>query len=300
MKQSPLSFVSRLTGSLTFLALLGISLSSCSRSGSADIDPNPTTGIRNVNLYLSDAPADFQNVFVDIQKIEVKVDLDRTHEFDDSYGDTDEDYDDTETADDYGRWVSLNFTPQTMDVLALRNGLERLLGNATVPTRIRKVRFTLGQESYLIDGESQHFRMTLVNELENLVYLRVKSSDIDNSLPGNVDLRADFDLARSVEKVGDEYIIRPRMRLFNLQTTGNVIGNIAPTPVGARVLITDGNGFETGAIPAVEEGFFRVRGLKPGTVYMVTVTAPDFTPYEIRDVMVNVGEDMSLGEINLR
>jgi hypothetical protein len=142
--------------------------------------------------------------------------------------------------------------------------------------------------------------MTLVNELENLVYLRVKSADIDNSLPGNVDLRADFDLARSVEKVGDEYIIRPRMRLFNLQTTGNVIGNIAPTPVGARVLITDGNGFETGAIPAVEEGFFRVRGLKPGTVYTVTVIAPDFTPFEIRDVMVNAGEDTQLGEINLR
>lgn len=300
MKQSPLSLLSRLTGFFTLLAFLGISLSSCSRSGSADIDPNPTTGIRNVNLYLSDAPADFKNVFVDIQKIEVKVDLDRTHEFDDSYGDSDEDYDDTEEVDDYGRWVTLNFAPQTLDVLALRNGIERLLGNATVPTRIRKVRFTLGQESYLIDGESQHFRMTLVNELENLVYLRVKSADIDNSLPGNVDLRADFDLARSVEKVGDEYIIRPRMRLFNLQTTGNVIGNIAPTPVGARVLITDGNGFETGAIPAVEEGFFRVRGLKPGTVYTVTVTAPDLTPYEIRDVMVNAGEDTQLGEINLR
>lgn len=300
MKQSPLSFVSRLTGFFTLLTILGISLSSCSRSGSADIDPNPTTGIRNVNLFLSDAPADFLNVFVDLRKIEVKVDLDRTHEFDDSYGDADEDYDDTEEVDDYGRWVTLNFAPQTLDVLALRNGVERLLGNATIPTRIRKVRFTLGQESYLIDGESQQFRMTLVNDLENLVYLRVKAADIDNTLPGNVDLRVDFDLARSVEKVGDEYIIRPAMRLFNAQTTGNVIGNIAPTPVGARVLITDGHGFETGAIPAVEEGFFRVRGLKPGTVYTVTVTAPDFRPFEIRDVMVNAGEDTQLGEINLR
>ena len=300
MKHSPLSFVSRLTGFFTLLAILGISLSSCSRSGSADIDPNPTTGIRNVNLFMSDAPADFKNVFVDIQKIEVKVDLDRTHEFDNSYGDDDEDYDDTEEVDDYGRWVTLNFAPQTLDVLALRNGIERLLGNATVPTRIRKVRFTLGQESYLIDGDDQRFRLTLVNDRETLVYLRVKSADIDNTLPGNVDLRVDFDLARSVEKVGDEYIIRPNMRLFNLQTTGNVIGNIAPTPIGARVLITDGNGFETGAIPAVEEGFFRVRGLKPGVVYTVTVIAPDYTPYEIRDVMVNPGEDTPLGEINLR
>jgi len=298
MKQSPLSF-SRLTGVLSALFLMAFVFTGCSRSGSADIDPNPTTGIRNVNLFLSDAPADFQNVFVDIQKIEVKVDLDRTHEFDNSYGDMDEDYDDTEEVDDYGRWVSLNFTPQTMDVLALRNGVERLIGNATVPTRIRKVRITLGQESYLIDGESQHYRMTLVNELENLVYLRVKAEDMDNSQPGNVDLRVDFDLARSVEKVGDEYIIRPRVRLFNLQTTGNVVGNISPTPIGARVLITDGNGFETGAIPEVQEGFFRVRGLKPGTVYTVTVVAPDRTPYEIRDVMVNPGEDTQLGEINL-
>ena len=300
MKQSPLSFLPRLTGFFTFLAFLGISLSSCSRSGSADIDPNPPTGIRNVNLFLSDAPADFKNVFVDIQQVEVKVDLDRTHEFDNSYGDDDEDFDDTEEVDDYGRWVTLNFAPQTLDVLALRNGIERLLGNATVPTRIRKVRFTLGQSSYLVDGDEKRFRMTLITERENLVYLRVKAADMDNTLAGNVDLRADFDLASSVEKVGDDYVIRPRMRLFNVQTDGNVTGSISPTPVGARVVITDGNGFTTGAIPMVEEGFFRVRGLKPGTVYTVTVIAPDYTPYEIRDVMVNPGEDTPLGEINLR
>ena len=300
MKQSPLSAVSRLLGLFSFMTLLGIALTSCSRSGSGTIDPNPTTGMRNVNVILSDAPADFENVFVDLQKIEIKVDRDRTHEADDSYGDADEDYDDTEEVDDYGRWITINFAPQMLDVLALRNGIERLLGNATVPTRVRKIRFTLGQESYLVDGDGRNFRTTLVNDTENLVYVRIKGADIDNTMPGNVDLRVDFDLARSIELMGDEYIFRPKMRPFNLDITGSVVGNIAPTPVGARVLITDGHGFETGAIPAAQEGFFRVRGLKPGTVYSVIVEAPGFTPYEIRDVMVDRGGETQLPEINLR
>ena len=302
MKQSPMSFVSRLTGSLTFLALLGISLSSCSRSGAdpIDIDPNPTTGIRNVNLYLSDAPADFQNVFVDIQKIEVKVDLDRTHEFDDDFGDDDVDMDDVNDADEYGRWVTLNYAPQVMDVLELRNGLERLMGNATVPTRVRKVRFTLGSGTYLIDGDGKRFRPTLINETEAFVYLHVKAADIDNAIPDNVDLRVDFDLARSLVRVNDDYELRPALRLFNAQTTGSITGNIYPVTVGARVEVSDGFGVVTGAIPTANEGLFRIRGLKQGVPYDVVVTAPGYQPYEIRNVMVNPGEDNQLGDIFLR
>jgi hypothetical protein len=300
MKQSPLSFLSRLTGLFTFLALMGFSISSCSRSGADEIDPNPTTGLRNVNLYLTDAPADFKNVFVDIQKIEVKVDLDRTHEFDDSYGDGDEDQDDNEEVDEYGRWVTLNYAPQVLDVLALRNGLERLMGNVTVPTRVRKVRFTLGSNTYLVDGVGKRFRPRLVNETDAFVYLRVKSADMDNSIIGNVDLRADFDLASSLEQENDDYILHPRLRLFNAQTTGGVTGNVYPVEVGARVMILDDLGFTTGAIPTIEEGYFRVVGLKPGTPFRMVISAPGYAPAEFRNVMVNAGEDYQLGDINLR
>lgn len=298
MKQSALS-ISRLTGFFSALLLMGLVLTSCSRSDVSDIAPNPTVNLRNVNLYLSDAPADFQHVNIDIQKIEVKVDLDRSHENDDSYGDNDEDYDDTEEVDVFGRWISLNVMPQQMDVLALRNGLERLMGNATVGTRIRKVRITLGNANTLVDGDGRTCRFTLINDTENFIYARVKNEDMDNSLRGNIDLRVDFDLARSIVPDGDEYILSPKIRLFNLSTTGSVVGTIAPFEVGARVMITDGRGFETGAIPTVGEGLFRVRGLRPGVAYTITITAPGYHDQEIRDVVVNPNEEYQLPEINL-
>jgi hypothetical protein len=123
---------------------------------------------------------------------------------------------------------------------------------------------------------------------------------MDNSLPGTTELRLDVDLARSIVAAGDEYVLTPQMRLFNLQTTGAVSGNISPTDAGARVMITDGLGFETGAIPAPQEGMFLVRGLRPGVVYTVMVTAPGYNDYEIRDVMVERGGELQLGEITLR
>lgn len=136
MKHSSLS-LSRLMGAFSTLLMLAAVVTGCSRSVAHDIQPNPTTPVRNVNLYLTDAPADFQHVYFDIQNVEVKVDLDQAHANDDSFGDNDEDYDDTEEVDQFGRWVTLNMAPQQLDVLALRNGVERLMGNAAVPTRIR-------------------------------------------------------------------------------------------------------------------------------------------------------------------
>ncbi|MEN9525326.1 MAG: hypothetical protein RLZZ256_710 [Bacteroidota bacterium] len=299
MKQSSLS-LSRLMGAFSTLLMLAAVVTGCSRSVAHDIQPNPTTPLRNVNLYLTDAPADFQHVYFDIQKIEVKVDLDQTHANDDSFGDNDDDYDDTEEVDQFGRWVTLNVAPQQLDVLALRNGVERLMGNAAVPTRIRKVRITVGDENRLINGEGRDCRLALINDTEHLLYVRVKAADMDNSLPGTTELRLDVDLARSIVAAGDEYVLTPQMRLFNLQTTGAVSGNISPTDAGARVMITDGLGFETGAIPAPQEGMFLVRGLRPGVVYTVMVTAPGYNDYEIRDVMVERGGELQLGEITLR
>lgn len=296
MKQYPLS-LSRLLGSFVAFLLLAVVLTSCTRSGVERIDPNPSN--QNINVFLSDAPSDFEHVYVDIQKVEVKVDLDRSHANDDSYGDDDLDIDDTEEADQYGRWVTLNFAPQVMDVLALRNGLERLLGNASVPNRVRKVRFTIGDQNKVIDGDGVDKRLTLINETENLLHLHVKADDMDNSTPGSIDLRVDMDLARSVQAAGDEYVLRPQFRLFNLQTTGSIIGNINPFGLGARVTITDGRGFEAGAIPTTGEGFFRVRGLRPGLTYTVTIEAPGFHPFEIRDVVVERQLETELPEINL-
>jgi hypothetical protein len=299
MKQSPLS-LSRMLGAALILFSLATLFTGCSRSLSDDIAPNPTQTqtVRRVSVFLSDAPADFKNVILDVQKIEVKIDLDGTHQNDDTYGDNDEDLDDIEEVDAFGRWITLDFVPQQLDVLALRNGLERLLGRATIPYRVRKVRFTLGAKNMLTDGEDRRSRMTLVNETDNLLYVRVKSADMDLSTPGTVDLRVDFDLASSIIPVGEEYELHPKLRLFNLQTTGAVVGVITPFQVGARVIIEDGLGFVTGAIPD-ENGLFRVRGLQPGSIYRVTVTAPGYHDYEIRDVTVDGGGETQLSEINL-
>ncbi len=298
MKQFPLS-LSRFLRSISAVLLASLFLTACSRSSDMnDLNdlPPPT---QKINVFLSDAPADYQHVFIDIEKVEIKVDRDGSHASDDSYGDFDDDYDDIEDVDQFGRWITLDFNPQVMDVLALRNGMERLLGAANVPTRVRKVRFTIGSNSYVVDGDGRQSRLTMINETENFVYVRVKEADMDRSVRGSIDLRVDFDLARSVEAVGDEFVLRPKMRLFNLQTSGSVAGNIFPLAVGARVLVVDGLGFETGAIPSTEDGLFRIRGLRPGVVYTMVIDAPGYRPYEIRDVEVRAQTETSLGEINL-
>ena len=99
------------------------------------------------------SPGDFEAVNLDIQKVEVKFDDDSRHSSDDRFGDSDDDKDDhTKKKDDYGEWVDLAYTPAVVDVLKLRNGVEKMLADGNVKGTVRKVRITLGTNNTVVKG----------------------------------------------------------------------------------------------------------------------------------------------------
>lgn len=258
------------------------------------------SGGGKVSIYLTDGPGEFDSVFIDIQKVEVKIDTSTGDRNNDDRCKNDDDRDDHQKRrDDYGEWVDINFTPSIIDVLSLRNGVETKLGDANIATgTVRKIRITLGTQNRVVKNGVTS-TLELRNETNNFLYVKLydkhRERNTDNS---NVSVWVDFDVANSIYEKDGKFYLKPVLRPFNNKNFGEVEGKVLPLEAKAVVRITNGAGFNGVALPN-RKGEFKLRGLEPGTY---TVTFEGLAPYVdkvISNVVVTKGKETELGVITL-
>jgi hypothetical protein len=281
--------------SISILLISGILFVSCSKNNNAGLDSG------KFSVYITDAPGEFESVFIDIQKVEVKIDDNPSHSSSDTHGDSDDDKDDhTQSRDDYGYWTNINFTPAVIDILSLRNGVEAKLGEVNVDKgTVRKIRLTLGVRNTIVVG-GKTYNLELRNETNNYLYVKLndRHKQRGNTTSTNMASWIDFDIAKSIEEKNGVFLLRPVLRPFCNSNYGEVEGTIQPLAAKPVVRITNGTGFNGAALPN-REGKFKLRGLEPGTY---TVTIQGVAPYVdkiISNVVVTKGKETGLGVITL-
>lgn len=269
------------------LPLLVGTITSCSKT------PNS----QKVDVYLTDGPADFDAVNIEITAVEVKVDTSREHCNNDHFGDNDDHRDDhLNRRDEFGVWQTLNFSPGIYNVLQLRNGIDSLIASTTVNGTVRKIRFTLGSNNtVVVNGVS--YPLTLQNPTQNFLYVSLNDRHRGRENGGNLGVWVDFDLSRSIVLVNGQYFLRPVLRPFCDANFGEIEGRVLPAAAAAIVKVTNGADSAT-AIPN-PDGFFKVRGLNQGnyTVF-IDATAP-YIDTTIQNVAVITGRDARIGTITL-
>lgn len=282
---------------LSFASLLvafALIFSACSKSG-----VNSGNGLQ---VYLTDGPTDLAAVNLDILKVEAKVDNNERHRDNDRHGENDDDKDDDkQRKDDFGEWVDLNAATGVVNVLDLRNGVEKLIASSSnIQGRVRKIRVTLGTNNTVKLENGDTKPLTLLNETQNMIYIKLfdehRGRGNDNR---SAAVRIDFDLASSIVLNNGTYILRPVVRPFCNENFGEVEGIVLPLDAKAVVRIADGAGFNAVALP-FKDGKFKLRGLKEGTY---TVTIEPLAPYikeTISNVVVTKGKDTELGTITLK
>jgi hypothetical protein len=268
--------------------------SACTKNG---VDANAGG---KVAVFLTDGPGEFDSVFIDIQKVEVKIDTNSVYKDKDDRCDDDDDRDDHQKRkDDYGEWVNINFTPAIIDVLGLRNGVETKLGEANILTgTVRKIRITLGTQNRVVkNGISS--TLELKNETNNFLYVKLYNKHRQRMADStSVSVWVDFDVANSIYEKNGKFYLKPVLRPFNNKNFGVVEGEVLPLAAKAVVRITNGAGFNGVALPD-REGEFKLRGLEPGT-YTVTVQGiPPYVDKVISNVVVTKGKETELGVITL-
>ena len=145
-------------------------------------------GSSTLNVRLTDAPAAFEQVNIDIREVRVKFSDDST-----SNG-----------------WVTLTTYPGIYNLLALQNGVDTLLGTGVFPTQVvKEIRFILGPNNTIKDA-GVIYPLTIPSGSESGLKLKINKA-LNATLETII---IDFDAALSVKKEGPgDYKLRPVLKI---------------------------------------------------------------------------------------
>jgi hypothetical protein len=250
---------------LASLASLAVMFTAC--------NSDERTGNARMQVYLTDAPGDYEEVNVEIIDVQVQ----RGGEED--------------------GWESLNGVQSGIyNLLDLSNGLDTLIADSEVPSgRINQVRLILGSNNTLkINGEV-HSMATPSGQQSGLKLL--VNADL---APGvTYRLKLDFDAAKSVVTLGNGgYVLKPVIRVINEATSGAIRGMITPAEANAAILAMIGTD-TLGTSFANEEGFFIIRGLDAGTYTLMISSEENYSDASVENVEVSIGQVTDVGTIEL-
>lgn len=237
-----------------------------------------------VYVYLTDHQTPvFDSVFIDLQKLEVKLEDDTLPN---------------------GGWYSLAIRTGVYNILRFRNGLDTLFGTGTLPNnRIRKIRLTLGeQNSVMKDNQSFPLR---VKDNEREIVINIYQTNYDVVAPDQVLFWIDFDAGRSirVDNSGsgsnNGFELKASVKIFTHRTTGRIEGRILPVSADAVVMAIRGTD-TTVAIPDDDDGEFKIVGLVADNYVLFVDGNNAYRDTTITNVVVRTGEDTRLPLITLR
>ncbi len=167
-----------------FVSLIaGILFVACSKEASS--------GNTTLKVRLTDAPAAYDSVNVDIVGVRVKF---------------------RDGGDSLSGWTDLNTTAGIYDLLGLTNGLDTLLAVGVIPTNtVKEIRLVLGSNNSIVVGGVE-FPLTIPSGSESGLKIKV-----NKQLSGPVDsLLIDFDALMSIHLTGSgAYHLKPVLKIKN-------------------------------------------------------------------------------------
>lgn len=257
---------------LATLVVIGmIAFAGCS------IDSTPGMGTLEVKLH--DAPADFDEVNVFIERVEVN-----------------------NTANEEEGWKVISEPNQQYNLLELTNGVFEVIGEAELEEGFYpQIRLILSRENnnVVVDGEVHD--LFIPSGAQTGIKLNV-NAEIEEGF--TYTLLLDFDALRSVHKTGQspvlDYILKPVIRASNEALTGNIGGVVSPVEARAAVFAIAGEDTLSSTYANEESGEFLLVGLENGT-YDVSVEPREegFVSEYMENVEVTVGETTDLETIEL-
>lgn len=282
-----------LSASFTIILVAAVVFASCQKTG---VD---NQNAQQLSVYLTDHPAEFENVFVQINKVEAKVDTSK-HRHDDDHGDRlgDFDHDDDDhqkgRKDEFGHWQELSFRAGSYDLLTLRNGVDTLLATGTVTGTIRKIRLTVGSVSVVKNGVTYPVELKL--DQNNYIYIHVRKEHMRDS-SGTKKLWLDFDVARSIKEVNGKLYLLPVLKPFHDLTSGQVSGTVLP--LDAKAMVKFYNSKDTAiAIPG-REGRYKIRAMNEGVYNVLVTSANGYKDATLTNITVTKGRETKIPTITL-
>jgi hypothetical protein len=249
-----------------YLAMAGIVLSSC----------NKEKGNSRLSVYLTDAPAAYDAVNIDIVRMEIKSSSDN--------GD--------------GGWQELPLNAGVYNLLDFTNGMDTLLSTVELPAgKVSQLRLILGtNNSIVVNGNTMPLPLETPSAQTSGLKFNIHADLVEGV---TYHIWIDFDCARSVVENGNgDYILKPVLRTFTEATSGSIKGNVQPSAAQAIIQAIMGTDSLT-AIPDPATGNYLVRGVPPGNWTVVADGNNGYNDQTIDNIAVVLGQVAVVDTITL-
>lgn len=240
-----------------FLMLFVFATTLISCSDDEDDSLKNSEGTAQIAVELTDAPGDYEEVWVEVEDVMVKMETETETEPETE----------TEAGEEDG-WISLGIgEPRDINLLDLTGGVTEFLAEAEIPAGyLQEMRLVLGDNnSIVVDGQ----KLVLDTPSAQQSGLKVK---VDQELKADTyyTFILDFDVDQSVVSQGNGgYSLKPVLRLSLDESSGSIAGIVSPST--EPVLVEAQSAGVTVSAYTNAEGKFQLHGLQPGT-YVITAT----------------------------
>ncbi len=236
----------------------------------------PAAGTGFIKVNLIDAPGDYQQVNVEIVRVEV-------HRADD--------------ADSNSGWSVISDDTTYVDLLTLTTGNMAVLADSTLPAgTYTQVRLILGARNTVMVDSMLH-DLEIPSSMNTGIKLNHGFTINDDAM---YEFTLDFDADRSIHQTGNgQYKMKPVIRIVVDQTSGSLMGVVEP--VDARALIWTVAGPDTVTAWAdTMSGMFKFAMLPAGTYDLnFTATAGAYRDSVVAGQMVAAGQMTDVGTVVL-
>lgn len=257
--------------------LIGFGLTACSNGG----------GTGTMRISLTDAPADYAEVNIEIHQVLVKANDDNEDDLDETMDMGDEEL------ENEGWKVAFNDTI-TVNLLDYQNGAILDLGDVELDEgRYNQVRLVLGNDNTVVLNSGETFELDTPSG-QTSGYKLLVQADIEADQV--YDLVIDFDASRSIVVRGNgTYGLKPVLKAANLTASGSISGTILPIEANPYVYAIAGT--DTSGTQVDENGDFRIIGLDDNTYeLLITPTNEAYNDSTVTGIEVEDGEDVELEE----
>jgi hypothetical protein len=217
-----------------------------------------------IEVWLTDAPGDYQEVNVEIEGVEVHA---------------------SQTDNERG-WKSLDVDNRIVNLLELTNGKDTLLGSIDLPSgKISQIRLKLGDNNSVKVGDKV-YDLNIPSGSESGLKLQVNERFVEGV---TYKILLDFDVARSIVLTGSsQYKLKPVIRTITEAQTGAIKGVVDPKESTPAIYAI--NGSDTlGTTYSDSTGHFLLRGIPAGTYEVHFIPNSDYKFIEKTGVNVLVG-----------
>ncbi|MCB2196141.1 MAG: DUF4382 domain-containing protein [Bacteroidetes bacterium] len=219
-----------------------------------------------LKVRLTDAPADYQEVLIDIQDVMINL----------------------STENDTLGWQSLDIAyPGVYNLLDFTSGFDTLLVETEIPAgTINQIRLILGENNQVkVDGE--YYDIQTPSTQTSGLKFNLNETLIEGF---TYTLWIDFDAGRSIVQKGNGgFLLKPVIRAYTEAENGGIQGVIFPIEAKPYVMAISSSSDTMGTYADTTNGEYLINGLEEGSYTLKLKPTEEYLSQEIENIEVISG-----------